>query len=627
MKIIFIFLLFSQFLYANAVINIESDDIKITEFEMAYFVDDSHNLDIDAIIAQKFSGYVPNKISLGSNKNHVWYKIEVKNSTDSVQELFVHMKNAYINSEVDIYEIKDSSLFRHVKFDIDNDENISKLFYGSTLRYKFLLNTNSTKTIYIKLLNNYRQFSNIVIYDSYNSIIDFTKNNLLSVVLISILLILAVYHMVLFCVSRHMEYIYYSLALFFAVIFQSRELGIAANFGMHGEVPLIVSSAALILFMAMFLIFAMTVFDLKKYNKLSMFFKTTIVLLGVNLIFLFTPIYQDAIVFIANLAALAIAAEITLAVYVYLEMHPLAKHYIAANIFFIIFSVIALLFYEGFIPYNEITFRSISIGCVIEAIIFAHMLSYMISHKLKILEEENLEQKDKIIKKSEKEQLGEMISVIAHQLKQPLNIISMSISKFELFNMTNKDIKKEECDELFSSLLTHINFANSTIDEFRHFFNPNKKVELIDLNYPITISSELMRSPLRENDVKLEIDIDIDTKIKTFGTEIVQVLLNLIKNSNEHFKETQEDKSIKIIAYEDDNNAYIQVKDNAGGVPENIIDKIFDQYFSTKNEEEGTGLGLDLCKYIIEKRCHGNLSFKNEDNGAVFTIRLPKIIL
>lgn len=266
MKILSVFLLLLPYLYASGVINIDSDDVKITEFEMAYFVDKENNQDISTITTQDFSKLVPNKVSLGSNKKHVWYKIELKNSTDSVKELFMHMKNAYINSKIGIYELEESSLIRQVDFDIDNDENIAKTFYGSTLRYKFHLDANSSKTLYLHVTNNYRQFSNIVIYDSYNSIIDFTTNNLFSVVLISILLILSVYHIILYFVNRYIEYVYYSLALFFAVIFQARELGIAANFGMHGVTPLIISSVGLILFIIFLLIFAMSIFDLKEHK-------------------------------------------------------------------------------------------------------------------------------------------------------------------------------------------------------------------------------------------------------------------------------------------------------------------------------------------------------------------------
>lgn len=624
MKILSLLLLFFNFFYADSVINIDSDDTKLTEFEMAYYLDKSHQHNIDTIINQKFSGYVPNKVSLGSNKKFVWYKIELKNTTQTPKELYMHLKNAYINSDIGIYEEEGTSLLKQTQYNIDLDKNISNLLFGSTLIYEFTLEKNSVKTIYVQLLNNYRQFSNIAIYDRHNSIMDFTTNNLLSIVLVSILLILSLYHIVLYSVSRHIVYIYYSLALLFAVIFQSRELGIFANFGFYGLTPLLISSVALILFIIFILIFAMSVFDLKEHRKLNIFFKVVIALLSVNLILIFTPIHQEAIVFIANSAALALAAQITLALYVYVNAHPLAIHYIVANVFYIIFSVIALLFYEGLIPYNEITFRSLSIGCIIEAIIFAYMLSYMISRKIKILEDENIRQNEKIIIKSEKEQLGEMISIIAHQLKQPLNVIGMIVANFELSVMSNKKIEKEDYANLFSSLSTHLIFANNTIDEFRHLFNPNKKVELIDLNYPILISTELMRSTLKENRVRLEQSIDLSTKIKTFGSEIIQVLMNLLKNANEQFSKTQEDRVIKIIAYEDESYIYIQVKDNAGGVPENIVDKIFDQYFSTKNTQEGTGLGLDLCKTIIEERCLGKLSVENDDEGAVFTIRLSK---
>lgn len=624
MRTLFVILLFFPFLYANNVINIDSEDVKITEFEMAYFVDKTHELNISAITTQDFSKFVPNKLSLGSNKKHVWYKIKVKNSTQTNKELFLHLKNAYINSKVGIYEINGTSLIKQSHFDIDNDKNIAKFFYGSTLRYELLLDKNSSKTIYLQFINNYRQFSNIVIYDNYNSIVDFTKNNLLSIVLSSVLLILAIYHLVLYFVSRHIEYIYYSSALFFAVIFQSRELGIAANFGLFGITPLIVSSVALILFIIFLLIFAMSIFDLKQHKKFNIAFKAIIALLSINLVFLFTSMQVEAVVFIANLAALAVAAQITLAIYMYISSHPLAKYYLAANIFYIIFSVIALLFYEGLVPYNEITFRSLSFGCVIEAIIFAYMLSYMLSYEIRVLEEKNLLQYKRILQKSEKEQLGEMISIIAHQLKQPLNVISMCTSKYEILSKLGKETSKELCEDLFQNITKQVIFADDTIEQFRHFFNPKNEARLINLYRPINVAVELMGSTLNNNNIIIKEQIKLPTEIKTYGNGIVQVILNLLKNATEQFKETQKDKIITIIGYEDDDYSYIKIKDNAGGIPEAIIDKIFEQYFSTKSESDGTGLGLDLCKNIVEDKCSGVLSVQNEDEGAIFSIKLPK---
>ncbi|MDA7818460.1 sensor histidine kinase [Sulfurimonas sp.] len=624
MKILYTILLLSSFLYAN-IVDISSETVNIKDFKMSLLVDKDNSLSIDDVRNTKFTRVIPNKIALGHFKKSVWYKIELNNSTQNSKKLYLHLKDAYVNSKVTIYDDYKTSI-KKSEFDLYNDPDISKQFYGSSLRYEFDINPKDNKTIYINCINQYAQFFNVAIFDDYNSIEEFTTVHILSIFLLSILLVLSVYHVILFFLSRYMEYIYYSCALFFAFIFQLRELGFFAIFGHHGQTPIIISSIAVLLFIIFSLIFAINIFNLKDYKKLNILIKSVIAILTVNILFLLTPFYEEAIILIENTATLAILSQLTLSVYMYRHKHPLAKHYILGNGFYIFFSVVALMFYEGLISYNEITFRAVTIGCVLEALVFAHMLSYMLSLKIDILKERNLAQKEQIIDKSKKEQLGEMIEVISHQLKQPLNVISMSVAEFELKNMTKDSIPMNQCTELFKDLSLHVSFASDTIDDFRHFFNPNKKAEIIDIRYPVNIALQLIKATFKENNVVVNNELKLSSRIMTFGNEIVQVLINILKNASEQFDPKQAAKIVKISSIEDKDYVYLRVEDNAGGIDEKHINQVFDKYFSTKTTKDGSGLGLDLCREIIENRCSGHLTVKNAINGAVFTIRLPKNI-
>jgi signal transduction histidine kinase len=219
-------------------------------------------------------------------------------------------------------------------------------------------------------------------------------------------------------------------------------------------------------------------------------------------------------------------------------------------------------------------------------------------------------------------QMGEMISIIAHQWKQPVSSISAISSKLKFKTQMNK-LNNDEVLKSTEQIDSQVNFMIETIDEFRHFFNPNKEKTLTNINNIITAVLELLEISLNNNSVKLQKNIDIKTDIYTLKNELLQVLLNLIKNANEQFKENQE-KILEIIAYEDENNIYIKIKDNAGGIPQELLPNIFNKYFTTKDKKSGTGIGLDFCKQIVEDNLNGKLWAENIDNGAVFIIKLQK---
>jgi signal transduction histidine kinase len=219
--------------------------------------------------------------------------------------------------------------------------------------------------------------------------------------------------------------------------------------------------------------------------------------------------------------------------------------------------------------------------------------------------------------------MGEMISIIAHQWKQPLSVISSIGSSIRMKN-TLGTLESEYLEDGLKDISSQVNFMVETMDEFRHFFNPNKAKKLEDLNRVINSATSLIGPELQNQKIKLIEDINLPTKVNTLSNELIQVLLNLMKNAKEQYNENQDDRVLQLIGYEDDSHSYIIVKDNAGGIPDDVIGKIFDKYFSTKGEKKGTGLGLDLCKTIIEDNCNGKITVQNSDGGAMFSIALPK---
>ncbi len=236
---------------------------------------------------------------------------------------------------------------------------------------------------------------------------------------------------------------------------------------------------------------------------------------------------------------------------------------------------------------------------------------------------EELRRKDKILfRQSRMAQMGEMISMIAHQWRQPLNAITLTTSALEL------KIKNDTYDKTFfhnrlERISNYVQHLSSTIDDFREFFKTDKKKEDTTFAALIERTLELVQTGLESKNITIRTECHSKHSISTYANEVLQVIMNLIKNAEDALLENNTtDPTITIKCYSDSEKSVLEIGDNAGGIDTSIMDKIFDPYFTTKKEHDGTGLGLYMSKLIIDEHCNGTLSFYNNDVGAVFKIEL-----
>ncbi|MEA2018908.1 MAG: nitrate- and nitrite sensing domain-containing protein [Campylobacterota bacterium] len=224
-------------------------------------------------------------------------------------------------------------------------------------------------------------------------------------------------------------------------------------------------------------------------------------------------------------------------------------------------------------------------------------------------------------------QMGEIISMIAHQWRQPLAAISSTSSGINLKAKLNK-LDKDTAIELSSKISQYSQHLSTTIDDFRDFFKPNKEKKEIKYDDVIIDVLNIIEDSIVTKDIKIIKKLNCNDTLYTYTNEIKQVVLNIIKNAEDILVEKNiVDPTITI----ETSCGELKISDNGGGIPEDIIDKIFDPYFSTKLEKDGTGLGLYMSKIIIEEHCGGELTVSNDkvinqdgkpSCGAVFKIEL-----
>jgi len=259
-------------------------------------------------------------------------------------------------------------------------------------------------------------------------------------------------------------------------------------------------------------------------------------------------------------------------------------------------------------------------------------LNATLEKKIKIAVEENLKKEKLLHEQTRLAQMGEMISMIAHQWRQPLNAISSSIiaiesklaiGRFDLNNEEDKEKFLQFLQKKHNSVNEYIQTMSETIDDFRNFFKPDKQKEEVEICTPILKALKIVKTPMNNKGIEINFDCNIKEKIFIYQNEIMQVILNILKNAEDHFKEKNiANGKIDIEVLKENNQIIIQICDNGGGIPQEILPKIFDPYFSTKDEKNGTGLGLYMSKTIIEKHHKGKLIANNSGSGACFKIIL-----
>lgn len=226
--------------------------------------------------------------------------------------------------------------------------------------------------------------------------------------------------------------------------------------------------------------------------------------------------------------------------------------------------------------------------------------------------------------------MGEMIGNIAHQWRQPLSTISTIASgtKFEdELNLMNKEKLYKNLDLIVSNT-QHL---SNTIEDFRNFFKKDKTKTSFNLKSTIEKVINLMSASLKNKGIQIKLEIDENIELYTLENELTQAILNILNNSKDALLEKElKIKCIKIKAFEKDNERYIEVYDNAGGIKDEIINKVFEPYFTTKFQSQGTGIGLYMTRTIIVSHMKGKITAKNtqiECDGQNYKAALLQIIL
>jgi PAS domain S-box-containing protein len=240
--------------------------------------------------------------------------------------------------------------------------------------------------------------------------------------------------------------------------------------------------------------------------------------------------------------------------------------------------------------------------------------------------QDEIKQKDKIlIQQSKLAVMAETLQMVSHEWRQPLNIISIQAQKLELQYSMDLEPKPEEVITVLDSIKNTASQLSQTIEEFQNYVNLKSKKKEVQAAAVVKKAIEIFKNDKEAQSIDFLKDIMEDTPVfETYENELTTIILNLLINSKEAILRNEvKNGVIKLKQYYQDDTVCFEVSDNGKGIPEEILDRIFEPYFSTKDSQHGVGLGLYTCKMMVETHLNGTIEATNHNTGARFIIKLP----
>ena len=336
-------------------------------------------------------------------------------------------------------------------------------------------------------------------------------------------------------------------------------------------------------------------------------FAIAIVLVATIVRFAFLGILENRVAFITFYPAVMIAA-----LYSGLSGGILATLLSAA---------IASYFWMQPIGSLSITAKNATDVEILAVFLISSVLISYIAERMHRVQAETRQKDILMIQQSRQAAMGEMINNIAHQWRQPLNTLGLHIQILPMA-YERGELDKEFLDKSVNEAMLQIQYMSETIDDFREFFKPDKEKVEFRVCKTIANTMQLTEASFDDNRIKIVMNCMDDPVILGYPNEYSQVVLNILCNAKDALVANKtENRQVVISSSMENGKSVVTISDNAGGIPDKMISKVFDPFFSTKGTQ-GTGIGLFMAKNIIEKRMNGRLSVCNSKEGAEFRIEV-----
>jgi len=415
----------------------------------------------------------------------------------------------------------------------------------------------------------------------------------------------SIYNLSFYFYIRNLQYLYYGLAqlstLLFLITLDSIYITpFDSIFNITSRLLFDITRASILLFSMLFIYEFIKVYGIYRVNRLiKIIIYLTIFDIIFALLFSFTIFTNFVPIFISIWLVLSEANR-------QIKERDMPFYALLTGWYIVIF--MAIMEYIGLIDFLGISFPFIHLTFALESI----FLSLAISYKFKLTQEKQKMQQSLLLQQSRLASMGEMISIIAHQWRQPLNFLSVANMNLEEMHKNHQDSQM-----LIRESNRQILYMSNTIDSFRNFYNPSKEKKEFSIKESIESLFKIVSPSLKEAKIKTTLNIINDFTLYGNRNEFEQVLLNLINNAKDALIEKEIKEPLIHIQIE---QSLITIEDNAKGIEKKNLKKIFDPYFSTKKDSDG--IGLYISKMIIEQEMEGRLKVFTNTKGTKFMVEV-----
>ena len=610
--------------------------------EIRYIEDKDNSLKYNSLKNLKISsGKI---INFGIVDSTYWFVVDI-NLTQKAKTKDWYLKIEYpLLDQVDIY-ISDQNSTKHY-IDGDMVAESKKQFKNRYILFKLNFSNSSSQQIVLRIKTSGSLQLPSYILDSTTLMDDSAFNNIMQGFYFGILFIIVFYNLVVYYKTLEKQYIYYIAFVFTFSLWQLLLNGIGSTY-IWRDLEIITQYGAAY-FMQLSIIFSLlfTKYFLDISNYMKNIAKYINIYIAFN-IFIFTLIfvlkYSIIIKVIVLITFITMLIIFILGVIRYKQGEKAALYFCLGWFSFLLANLLFSLHKIGLIDGFEFLTNSQQIGSAFEMVFLSWAISYKLAESKKMylqkIENHNLILKqeiesalndarakdDMIIAQSRLAALGEMIEQIAHQWRQPLNTISL-LNQDIYFKSQLSSLKTEDIEKFHTKIDESVAYMSNTINDLREYHLGETSQVPVAIEDIIKIAISLNEAVLKFSNIEVKCSCDQKNLISANKSELIQVFMNIIKNAIDAIKSNDIKKPIILISSKKiDNDVVVEIEDNAGGIDESIIHKIFDSYFSTKKDDFGSGIGLYMSKSIIERNADGEIDVQNTKDGAKFTIKFKSL--
>ncbi len=619
-KIFLLFFLFLNYFGYSKILEIDSEPIYETKNYISYSLADCLN---EKPPFKKAKVWSKTKETFNTPQNRTkpyWVKIELKNISNQTKTYYLKAENQF-TYHINYYLVKDNIVVKHIQDGVIS-KNKDRAFNVNHMIFPLTLKPQERATVYFKIRNYNKIDLNFSLVDESYLIDYYQTYNIVEGIFFGGMLLMLLYNLFLYFLLKFKFYLYYVSYVFWLTIYFIGLFGFSQRYFEDYSLIFHLSTGA---FLISLTLFVQSILNLKEklpkiYSLLNIFniyFAVATIVniyaleeknffyaqLLFNIFFIVVPIFVAIIIFTTYYLA-------------FFKKDKIARFYS------IIWTFIALIGSLLPLEYLNITTLSIPSDYIVQFIILVEILcfSFILAYKIKLIEQEKKEQEKILVQQNKLASMGEMISMIAHQWRQPLSEINGTVLSMDI-DYRKGQLSTTKFNTYLDSIETTTAYMSNTINDFMDFFKHNKSLEQLDI-------SDIIHTTLNLLSIKNSHQINIEYKnsekiiFEGYKSELIQALLIVLNNAIDATLLTDRRPKITISTTKNRHTLTISIQDNGCGIDKSILDKIYDPYFTTKHQSKGTGLGLYILKMIIEQRMKGKVEIKSSNCGTTCNISI-----